>query len=156
MLGKRMSVKVLYKVTEGASVPSYESAGAAGMDIKALIPQTDIGTTAILVNPGESRVIPTGLFVQIPVGYEIQVRSRSGLAAKYGILVLNSPGTIDSDYRGEIKVILHNSGKDSFIVGNGDRIAQLVLCPVVQAEMVATDEFDKTERGAGGFGSTGV
>lgn len=151
-----MTVKVLFKLDEGASVPSYETPGAAGMDVRANL-ETWFSANPVnfVIEPGQSKIIPTGVYVQIPQGYEIQVRSRSGLAAKNGVFVLNSPGTIDSDYRGEIKVILHNSGSEWFYVKHGDRIAQLVVAPVVQAEMVNA-ELDETERGAGGFGSTGV
>lgn len=150
-----MSVKVLFKLKDGAVAPSYETAGAAGMDIRAYYPI--LNNEAIeTVGPGETVIVPTGVYVQIPQGYEIQVRSRSGLAAKKSIFVLNSPGTIDSDYRGEIKVILFNASKYDFAIENGDRIAQLVVAPVVQAEMVSVDTLDETERGAGGFGSTGV
>lgn len=151
-----MSVKVLFKLDEGAVAPSYETPGAAGMDIRANIPQVVPGQTVKIISPGCGTMVETGVYVQIPKGYEIQVRSRSGLAAKSGVFVLNSPGTIDSDYRGEIKVILFNTGSFDFTINHGDRIAQLVVAPVVQAEMVNVDTLDETERGAGGFGSTGV
>lgn len=147
-----MSVKVLYKVLEGAVAPSYETPGSAGMDIRAF----DYGESGGVIAPGETKIFGTGVFVQIPIGYEIQVRSRSGLAAKHNVFVLNSPGTIDSDYRGEIKIILHNAGDKYFHVAEGDRIAQLVVCPIVQANLELTEEFTETERGTGGLGSTGV
>ena len=154
-----MSVKVLFKLEEGAKAPSYESPGAAGMDIRAFYSFTcegAIGPAYCMLRAGKTLIIPTGIYVQIPQGYEIQVRSRSGLAAKNGIFVLNSPGTIDSDYRGEIKVILKNTSSEDFKISSGDRIAQLVVAPVVQAELVNVDTLDETERGVGGFGSTGV
>lgn len=132
---------------KGPAAPQYQTAGAAGCDIKS--------SAALVIPPGESSVVPTGLFLEIPQGYEGQVRSRSGLAAKNGVFVLNSPGTIDSDYRGEIKVILANMGPDPFPIFIGDRIAQLVIAPVTQVTFEESD-FTQTSRGAGGFGSTGV
>lgn len=132
-------------------LPAYETEGAAGADVRAYLPEGPI-----VLGSGEFKAIPTGLYPEIPVGYEIQVRPRSGLAAKRGVTVLNAPGTIDSDYRGEIKVILINHSKDEFIINSGDRIAQLVVAPVVQAIYLVAEELSSTERGAGGFGSTGV
>lgn len=137
-------------LAEGAFVPTYQSVGAAGADVYAFIPQD------ILLQPGKRVLIPTGLCFQIPEGYEIQVRPRSGLAAKNGVTCLNTPGTIDSDYRGEVKVLLINLGEEPFLIHNGDRIAQLVVAPVLQAQFTSVDFLDSTERGAGGFGSTGV
>lgn len=135
---------------KGAKLPCYQTAGAAGADICAFVEED------ILIKSGERKMIPTGLSFSIPVGYEIQVRPRSGLAAKNGVTVLNTPGTVDSDYRGEVKVILFNSGSEDFIVHNGDRIAQIVVAPVTIGNFVEVDSLDETERGSGGFGSTGV
>ncbi len=132
----------------GLSIPSYESAGAAGMDICA--------AESIVVRTGRRAAIATGFAFAIPEGYEIQVRPRSGLAYKNGMTVLNTPGTIDSDYRGEIKVILINLGEDDFQINKGDRIAQIIAAPVQRANLNEVDSLDDTERGSGGFGSTGV
>lgn len=132
----------------GLSVPSYESDGAAGMDICA--------AESVVVRTGRRAAIATGFAFAIPEGYEIQVRPRSGLAFKNGMTVLNTPGTIDSDYRGEIKVILVNLGDEDFQINKGDRIAQIVAAPVQRAIMNEVDSLDDTERGTGGFGSTGV
>jgi len=132
---------------EGLPVPHYATTGAAAMDICSVY-------NAILA-PGDRMVLETGFAVAVPLGYELQVRPRSGWALKHGITITNSPGTIDSDYRGEIKVLLHNLGEEDFHVSHGDRIAQLVLAPVTRAEVVEVSELDNTERGAGGFGSTG-
>ena len=142
ILIKRFSNKVL--------TPKYETKGSSGMDIAAFI------ENKIIINPGSKEIIPTGFSLSIPKGYEVQIRPRSGLAAKQGISVLNTPGTIDADYRGEIKVILINLSKNKFIVENGLRIAQMVVCPVIQAEFQEVQELSKTTRGSGGFGSTGV
>ena len=120
------------------------------MDIPACIKNN------IPIHPGEKALVSTGFSLSIPIGYEVQIRPRSGLAAKNNITVLNTPGTIDADYRGEIKVILINLGNEKFIIENGDRIAQMVVCPVIQAELEATTELHNTERGSGGFGSTGT
>ncbi|MEH6744627.1 dUTP diphosphatase [Hyphomonas sp.] len=136
---------------EGLDLPAYETIGSAGMDVRAAVSQED----PILLQAGERAMIPTGLSVAIPQGYEIQVRPRSGLAAKHGLTCLNTPGTIDSDYRGEIKVILINLGQDAFTIQRGERIAQLVLAPVTQLAWEEVDALDETDRGAGGFGSTG-
>lgn len=135
---------------DGVAVPSYETSGAAGADVRAFLNEP------VVIPMGKRAMIPTGLFFAIPEGFEIQVRPRSGLAAKNGVTVLNTPGTIDSDYRGEVKVILINLGDADFTVNNGDRIAQLIVAPVTQGIFVKTDKLDETERGAGGFGSTGV
>lgn len=135
---------------DGVAVPSYETFGAAGADVRAFLNEP------VVIPVGKRAMIPTGLFFAIPEGFEIQVRPRSGLAAKNGVTVLNTPGTIDSDYRGEVKVILINLGDADFTVNNGDRIAQLIVAPVTQGIFVKTDKLDETERGAGGFGSTGV
>lgn len=143
-----MIVKVINK--SGNALPSYASAAAAGMDVRAEIPQ------AIKIGPLERVIVPTGLFLEIPVGYEVQVRPRSGLAAKHGITVLNSPGTIDADYRGELKVILVNLSNEPFSIEPGERIAQIVLARHEVIEWEQTDELSESERGAGGFGSTGL
>ena len=143
--------KILIKKLFGEVLtPKYETPGSSGMDIVAYLNQD------ILVNPGEKTMVPTGFSLSIPKGYEVQIRPRSGLAAKKGITVLNTPGTIDSDYRGEIKVILINLSKDIFVVKNGERIAQMVVCPVEQARMEEVKELSNTDRGKGGFGSTGT
>ena len=133
----------------GAKIPAYQTAGAAGCDICAFLNED------FVLKAGERALIPTGVKIAIPDGFEVQVRPRSGLAAKNGVTVLNTPGTIDSDYRGEIKVILINLGEDDFVIKNGDRIAQLVVAPVTQGVFVKVDALDGTERGEKGFGSTG-
>ena len=143
-----INIKVVAK--EGAKLPLYKTSGAAGADICALLEKP------LVIESGKSVMIPTGLFFEIPEGYEVQIRPRSGLAAKNGVTVLNTPGTIDSDYRGEINVILINLGDKPFTVNNGDRIAQMLVAPVIQAEFSVVTSLDETERGAGGFGSTGV
>jgi len=130
-------------------LPAYETAHSAGMDLRAFIAEP------VTLKPMERRLIPTGLFIELPVGYEAQVRPRSGLAIKHGITVLNSPGTIDADYRGEIGVILINLSDKNFAVNDGDRIAQMVIAQHVRAELAETDQIDETERGAGGFGHSG-
>ena len=139
---KRFSKKVL--------IPKYETAGSSGMDIAAFV-ENDI-----VIQPGEKALIPTGFTLAIPKGYEVQIRPRSGLAAKKSISVLNTPGTIDSDYRGEIIVILMNFGKEKFIVENGLRIAQMVVCPIEQVTLHEVKDLTETKRGKGGFGSTGT
>ncbi|MBY6015804.1 dUTP diphosphatase [Qipengyuania gaetbuli] len=131
----------------GLDLPHYATGGAAGMDV--------LSAEAVTLKPGQRHAVATGLAMAIPEGFEIQVRPRSGLALKHGITVPNTPGTIDSDYRGELKVILINHGPDNFAIARGDRIAQLVLAPVVQAAWDEVEELDDTSRGAGGFGSTG-
>lgn len=136
---------------EGLDLPAYETLGAAGMDIRAAVLDDD----PMLLQPGEKTMVPTGLSVAIPQGYEIQMRPRSGLAAKHGITCLNSPGTIDSDYRGELKVILINHGREAFTIARGERIGQMVLAPVTRLVWEQVESLDETERGAGGFGSTG-
>ena len=136
----------------GLALPAYQSSEAAGMDLLAAVPADAPMTLA----PGHYGMIPTGLIIALPLNYEAQVRPRSGLAAKFGVTVLNSPGTIDADYRGEINVLLINHGSAPFTIRRGDRIAQMVIAPVVQAQMVAAaGPLSATARGAGGFGSTG-
>lgn len=136
---------------DGLPLPAYQTAGAAGLDLSAAVAEADPVTLA----PGQYALVPTGLAIALPAGHEAQVRPRSGLAAKHGVTVLNSPGTIDADYRGEIKVILINHGSAPFVVKRGERIAQLVIAPVVQAALVAVETLSATDRGDGGFGSTG-
>ena len=131
-------------------IPKYESSGASGLDISALTEEN------ILIKPKEKAIIPTGLACSIPKNYEIQIRPRSGLASKNNLTVLNSPGTIDSDYRGELKIILINLGNDNFEVKNGMRVAQMVVCPVEIAEIEEVKSLEGTDRGKGGFGSTGI
>ncbi len=137
---------------EGLPLPRYETEGAAGMDLIAALPEGEPLSLAF----GERAMVPTGLAIALPHGYEAQVRPRSGLAAKNGVTVLNSPGTVDCDYRGEVKVILINLGQESFIIERGTRIAQMVIAPVTQAELHEVEALDATARGAGGFGSTGT
>ncbi|WP_298351831.1 dUTP diphosphatase [Rhodoblastus sp.] len=134
----------------GLPLPSYQSGGAAGLDLVAALAP---GAREIL-RPGERRLVPTGMVMEIPPGFEAQVRPRSGLALKHGVTVLNTPGTIDSDYRGEVGVILINLGAEPFEIGRGDRIAQLVLAPTIQARLIVVEDLSETARGAGGFGST--
>ncbi len=143
-------VKIKTVVLDGAVLPDYKSAGAAGADVCAFLP------SALTLKKGERTLVPTGLFFEIPEGYEIQVRPRSGLAFKNGVTVLNSPGTIDSDYRGELKVLLSNFGDSDFVISNGDRIAQIVVAPVTRGDFITASSISETERGSGGFGSTGV
>ncbi|TYC72306.1 dUTP diphosphatase [Stappia sp. BW2] len=130
-------------------LPAYQSVLAAGLDLLAAV------DGKVTLAPGARALVPTGLAMALPAGYEAQVRPRSGLAAKYGVTVLNTPGTIDADYRGEVKVILINLGEDPFEISRGDRIAQMVIAPVLQADIVEVEVLSETERGTGGFGSTG-
>lgn len=146
-----MKINIKYNSKEGAIVPEYKTAGAAGADLCAYLPSQNV-----TLSPGKSSLIPTGLFFEIPDGYEVQVRPRSGLAAKNGITVLNTPGTIDSDYRGEIKVILINLGEKDFTINDGDRIAQMVIAPVTTADFMFAENLSETDRGSGSMGSTGV
>lgn len=133
-------------------LPAYETAGAAGLDLRAALGAGQSLTLA----PSRHVLVPTGLMLQLPDGFEGQVRPRSGLAAKHGVTVLNAPGTVDSDYRGEVQVVLINHGPADVVIGHGDRIAQLVVAPVSRALLVETDALDQTARGEGGFGSTGL
>lgn len=139
---------------ESFSLPSYETIGAAGADIRASL-LIDDREEGIIIKPGQRVLIPTGLSMEIPTGFEIQVRPRSGLSFKTGLMVVNSPGTIDCDYRGEVKIILGNLGEKAEVVAHGDRVAQLVLAPVTQANFTLASSLSNTERGEGGFGSTG-
>jgi dUTP pyrophosphatase len=132
-------------------LPAYETDGAAGMDLRAAVPEGE----PVTLSPGARDMIPTGLSMAIPQGYEVQIRPRSGLAVKAGVTCLNTPGTIDSDYRGEVKVILINLGEEDFIIRRGDRVAQMVVSPVTQADWTEVLSLGETARGAGGFGSTG-
>lgn len=132
------------------SLPSYETADSSGMDVCAAI------DSDVLLLPGSRVLLPTGFAVAIPIGYEIQVRPRSGLAVKHGITIINAPGTIDADYRGEVKIALINLGLKSYTIRRGDRIAQLVVAPVMKAQMKVVEELAPTDRGSGGFGHTGV
>ncbi len=136
--------------TEDLPLPEYQSVHASGMDLLAAIDEP------LTLEPGRRTVVPTGLFIAVPVGYEAQIRARSGLALKGGICVLNGPGTVDADYRGEVGVILGNHGDQSFIVERGMRIAQMVICPVVQVRLKQVEKLSATDRGAGGFGSSGI
>jgi dUTP pyrophosphatase len=136
---------------EGIPLPAYETAQAAGMDLRAAVPEDE----PLVLRPGDRFPVPTGLAFALPEGFEGQVRPRSGLAAKVGVTCLNTPGTVDADYRGEVKVILINHGPEDFTIRRGDRIAQLVIAPVVQAKWAEVANLDETARGAGGFGSTG-
>ena len=135
---------------KGLPLPAYESEGASGMDIRACVAEP------VSLNPGEIHLIPTGLTVSISPGYEAQIRPRSGLALHHGIGMVNSPGTIDSDYRGEIGIILINWGRDPFVIRRGDRIAQMVISRVYRADIIETENLDATSRGAGGFGHSGI
>lgn len=144
-----LSVRITIK--EGVKIPKYQTSGSAGLDICAFLPQGEL-----LLKPGARALVPTGIFVEIPAGYEGQIRPRSGLAIKHGVTVLNSPGTIDSDYRGEIGVILINHSDIPFTIHSGDRICQLVIAKVEQVTFHCCDLLSLTERGAGGFGHTGV
>lgn len=136
---------------EGLALPSYQTAHAAGLDLLAAVPQDQ----PLVLAPGTYAMVPTGLAIALPEGLEAQVRPRSGLAAKHGLTVLNAPGTVDADYRGEISVILINHGREAFVIRRGERIAQMVISAVTRAELVAVDTLASTDRGSGGFGSTG-
>ena len=143
-------VKVLIKkLNPKAKLPSYKTSGSSGMDLMALIDNT------LTIKPNQSVLVPTGLSIAIPDDTEVQIRPRSGLAAKSNISVLNTPGTIDSDYRGELKIILINHSKEDFLINNGDRIAQMILMPVLKIEFEEVEDLPETIRGSGGFGSTG-
>jgi dUTP pyrophosphatase len=142
-----MNIKIINKSDN--SLPAYETEHAAGMDLRAFLSET------ILLQPMQRHLIPTGLFIELQVGYEAQIRPRSGLALKHGITVLNSPGTVDADYRGEIKVLLINLGMEAFEINNGDRIAQMVIGQHATAEFALVETLNETNRGTGGYGSTG-
>ncbi len=147
-----VKVKKLSHYDESFPLPTYETTGAAGADVRASLGAGE----SLLIKPGERVLVPTGLSMEIPHGFEVQVRPRSGLSFKTGLMVVNAPGTIDCDYRGEVKIILGNLGAKEEIINHGDRVAQLVLAPVTQAHyMVSSEELSETSRGTGGFGSTG-
>lgn len=137
---------------QALELPSYETDGSAGMDIRAAVPKDE----PLIIQPTARALLPTGLIFEIPQGYEVQIRPRSGLAFKHGITCLNTPGTIDSDYRGEIKVLLINLGEEPFEITRGMRIAQIIVAPVVQANLKEVSSLSSTDRGTGGFGSTGT
>ena len=145
-----MTEILIKRLSKDVSLPKYETEGSSGLDLAANIDKQ------IKISPGKSQIIPTGLAVAIPKNFEIQIRPRSGLAAKSQISVLNTPGTIDADYRGELKVILINLSDKIFVIEKGFRIAQMVLCPVVRAKLKEVTELENTDRGSGGFGSTGI
>ena len=144
-----MAKVLIKKLSPDVKIPTYKTSGASGMDLMAFI------KSAITIKPKTSCLIPTGLSMAFSENYEVQIRPRSGLAAKNNISVLNTPGTIDSDYRGELKVIIYNHGKENFVVNNNDRIAQMILTPVIKMELQETDKLPDTVRGDSGFGSTG-
>ena len=149
----RKEVKICWLLADAERdlhLPHYQSAGAAGMDVEAAVLEE------LTIEPSALALVPTGFAVQVPAGYELQVRPRSGLAVKYGVTIVNSPGTIDSDYRGEVKIALINHGKKPFIVHRGDRIAQLVLAPVTRAKLKLVAALSPTSRATGGFGHTGI
>lgn len=146
----RIKIKTLAHY-HGLELPAYQTAGASGMDLLAAVPED-----GLLLAKGKHRIVPTGISMQLPVGYEAQVRPRSGLAVKYGLTVLNSPGTIDADYRGELRVILINHGEDDFLIERGMRIAQLVIAPVCQADWQLCPNLEQSQRGDGGFGHSGI
>ena len=145
-----MTEILIKRLSREVPLPKYETDGSSGLDLAAFIEKN------IEIKPGKSKIIPTGLAIAIPKNFEIQIRPRSGLAAKNQISVLNTPGTIDADYRGELKVILINLGDKSFFVEKGLRVAQMVLCPIVKAKFKEVESLEDTKRGSGGFGSTGV
>lgn len=147
-----IKIKPLDHFDPGFELPFYATNGAAGADIRASLPEKN----SLIVKPGERLLVPTGLAMEIPAGYEIQVRPRSGLSLKSSLMIVNAPGTIDCDYRGEVNIIVGNFGKEDFIIEHGLRIAQLILAPVLQAQYVKADALGDTTRGAGGFGSTGT
>jgi len=144
------NIKVICKVEDKSFLPVYSSAEAAGADLKACI------DADVILKPRDRKLVPTGVYIQLPAGYEAQIRPRSGLALKFGISLVNAPGTIDSDYRGEIKVIMINHGNEDFVIKRGDRIAQMVIAPVTRGIFKCAESLDDTARGTSGFGSTGI
>jgi len=144
-----MNIEVKIVNSSGHALPAYETAGAAGMDLRAVL------ETPIILEPMQRALVPTGLFIELPIGYEAQIRPRSGLAFKHGVTVLNAPGTIDADYRGEVKVLLVNLSAQPFTINHGERVAQLVVASHSHVQWVEVNELNDTVRGAGGFGSTG-
>ena len=147
----QMAVKTLAHF-DGLALPAYETGQSAGADLRAAVPQNE----PVTLLPGARALIPTGLAIALPDGFEAQIRPRSGLALKHGLTVLNSPGTIDADYRGEVKILLINHGDEAYVIERGMRIAQMIVAPVVQVDWVETLELPDTDRGIGGYGSTGV
>jgi dUTP pyrophosphatase len=152
MIPLKVKVKTLPHFDESFELPFYATHGAAGADIRASLPEKK----SLVIRPGERILVPTGLCMEIPQGHEIQVRPRSGLSLKSPLMIVNAPGTIDCDYRGEVNIILGNFSSEDYVIEHGLRIAQLVVCPVIQASYVVGEELSTTDRGAGGFGSTGV
>ncbi len=150
-MNQTVKVKILENFDQDLALPSYETLGSAGADVRASLGKGE----EIKISPSARVLIPTGIALQIPEGFEIQVRPRSGLALKTGLMIVNSPGTIDSDYRGELKIILGNLGKNIEVIKHGDRIAQLVLAKVLQANFLISESLEDSKRGSGGFGSTG-
>ena len=148
---QKIKVKKLENFDNSLALPSYETKDAAGADLRASLDNKD----SLVIGPGQRVLVPTGLAFEIEPGYEVQVRPRSGLSLKTNLLVVNSPGTIDADYRGEVKIILGNMGTENEVIKHGDRVAQMVLAPITQAQFEMVDELSNTERGSGGFGSTG-
>lgn len=146
-----IKIKLLENFDNDLPLPQYETPEAAGADLRASLGKGE----QLVIKPGQRVLVPTGLSFEIPSGYEVQIRPRSGLSLKTGLLVVNSPGTIDADYRGEVKIILGNFGELDEVIEHGDRIAQMVIAPITQANFVVTDHLTSTERGSGGFGSTG-
>ena len=147
-----VKVKTLAHYDEGFELPFYATQGAAGADIRASLPEKK----SLIVKPGERILVPTGLSMEIPLGHEVQVRPRSGLSLKSPLMVVNAPGTIDCDYRGEVNIIIGNFGKEDYVIEHGLRIAQLVIAPVIQAKYETAQNLSETQRGTGGFGSTGT
>jgi dUTP pyrophosphatase len=147
-----LKIKKLEHFDTELPLPSYETEGAAGADLRACLGKGE----SMIISPGKRVLVPTGLSFEIPLGYEVQVRPRSGISLKTNLLVVNAPGTIDCDYRGEVKIILGNFGDQDEVISHGDRVAQMVIAPVTQAKFIEASELSDTERGAGGFGSTGV
>ena len=145
-----MKIQVKAVACKKPKLPKYQSEGASGADVFACLDEP------LIIHSGETKAVDTGLMIAVPLGYEAQIRPRSGLALKHGIGIINSPGTIDSDYRGEVKVLLTNFGRENYIVNNGDRIAQMVITPIVRAEFEFANQLAGTDRGAGGFGHTGI
>lgn len=152
MSAVEVRVKTLPHFDSSFELPFYATEGAAGADVRASLPEK----ASLIVKPGQRVLVPTGLSMEIPLGYEIQVRPRSGLSLKSSLMIVNSPGTIDCDYRGEVNIIVGNFGTEDFEIEHGLRIAQLVISPVLQARFVTTDSLGETQRGSGGFGSTGT
>ncbi|MDA8793490.1 dUTP diphosphatase [Bacteriovoracaceae bacterium] len=148
----KIKTKVLDHFDPDFGFPKFESIGASGVDVRAMLPQKN----ELCVSSGKRILVPTGLSIEIPPGFEVQIRPRSGLSLKTDLLIPNSPGTIDADYRGEVKILIFNCGEEDYQIQHGDRIAQMVLCPIFQFEFISVHDLEKTSRGDGGFGHTGV